>query len=84
MELVQTIFNGDYMEALKEFVRIPSLNPIFDPEWKTNKALEKQCEHLVRFVESQGLQGLEIKVLHDLFHRSAVQIHVCAGLENTD
>ena len=45
-------FDTDYLEAIKEFVRIPSLSPIFDPEWETNKALDKQCEHLVNFVKS--------------------------------
>jgi hypothetical protein len=26
-------FESDYIPAISEFVRIPSLNPIFDPEW---------------------------------------------------
>jgi hypothetical protein len=63
--LVDKIFYGEYLEAIKEFVRIPSLNPIFDPEWQQNKSLDKQCEHLVNFVKSQGLQGVDIKVLNE-------------------
>jgi len=39
-------FNTEYLEALKEFVRIPSLSPLFDPEWETNGNLMKQCQHL--------------------------------------
>jgi hypothetical protein len=27
-------FETDYLEGIKEFVRIPSLSPIFDPEWE--------------------------------------------------
>ena len=46
-------FESDYIPAISEFVKIPSLNPIFDPEWQTNKSLEKQCIHLVNFVNSQ-------------------------------
>ena len=45
-------FYTDYLEGIKEFVRIPSLSPIFDAEWQTNKNLDKQCEHLVNFVKS--------------------------------
>ena len=32
-EAVNNIFQTAYMDAIKEFVRIPSLNPIFDPDW---------------------------------------------------
>jgi len=51
-EYVKEKFYSEYIENLKEFVKIPSLNPIFDPEWETNKSLDKACELLVKFVES--------------------------------
>ena len=32
-DFVKEKFYSDYLEGLKEFVRIPSLSPLFDPEW---------------------------------------------------
>ena len=33
IDYVQEHFYAEYLEGLKEFVRIPSLSPSFDPEW---------------------------------------------------
>jgi hypothetical protein len=43
LDFIEKKFYSDYLEGLKEFVRIPSLAPIFDPDWETNKYLDKQC-----------------------------------------
>ena len=65
IEYVDKKFYTDYLEGIKEFVRIPSLSPIFDPEWETNKNLDKQCQHLVNFVNSQELQGVTMHTLRE-------------------
>lgn len=53
IDYVHHAFYGDYLEGLKgkyiynnlifplEFVRIPSLSPLYDPEWQTNGYLYK-------------------------------------------
>ena len=46
VEFVKSNFYGEYLEGLKEFVRIPSLSPLYDPQWQTNGNLYKQCDHL--------------------------------------
>lgn len=64
-EYIKEKFYSDYLEGLKEFIRIPSLSPIFDAEWETNKSLDKQCEHLQKFVRDQDLKGCTMHVLRD-------------------
>jgi hypothetical protein len=32
-KFVEDIFYKEYLEGLKEFVRIPSLSPLYDPKW---------------------------------------------------
>jgi len=51
LSYVEDNYEKTYLPALEEFVRIESLSPIFDPEWEQNKNLDKQCAHLVKFVE---------------------------------
>jgi hypothetical protein len=49
VEYVQKHFDAEYLEAIKEFVRIPSLTPCYDENWLDNKALMRQTQHLVGF-----------------------------------
>ncbi|CDW75791.1 peptidase m20 [Stylonychia lemnae] len=65
LDFVHQAFNNEYLEGLKEFVRIPSLAPLFDPEWQTNGHLYRQCDHLVNFAKSQDLKGVNITALKD-------------------
>jgi hypothetical protein len=41
IDYVQDHFFKEYLEGIKEFVRIPSLSPKFDKAWKTNGNLVK-------------------------------------------
>lgn len=43
-----------------EFVRIPSLAPVFDENWLTNGHLYRQCDHLISYLNSQSLKGVTI------------------------
>ncbi len=67
-------FNTTYLEGLKgnsclinllEFIRIPSLAPLFDEHWQTNGHLYRQCDHLVQFTKDQNIQGAKITALKD-------------------
>jgi len=70
IEYVNANFYGEYLEGLKgkllpfnmisEFVRIPSLSPIFDDQWQENRNLFKQMYHLVAFAEKVGVRGMKI------------------------
>ena len=62
---IQAHFFAEYLEGLKEFVRIPSLSPIFDPNWQENKALMRQMAHLVSFAHTQNIEGLTVTPLKD-------------------
>lgn len=64
-EFIDKHFYEEYLEALREFVRIPSLSPAFDPEWQSNGNLNRACDHMVKFAESQDLRGAKITALKD-------------------
>ena len=64
-EFVKEHFYAEYLEGLKEFIRIPSLSPIFDEHWKENRALFKQMAHLKSFAEKRGIKNMVIKDIED-------------------
>ena len=41
IEFIKKEFYGTYLEGLRESIRIPSLNPDYDPDWLKNQALFK-------------------------------------------
>ena len=41
------------------------MSPLFDEQWKENRNLFKQMDHLVSFVNKQDVKGLTIKPLED-------------------
>mmetsp|Transcript_1951 Transcript_1951/g.1412 ORF Transcript_1951/g.1412 Transcript_1951/m.1412 type:complete len:250 (+) Transcript_1951:16-765(+) len=64
-EYISSVFYTEYLDALKEAVRIPSLSPAYDPEWQQNKNLMKQADHMKAFFEKAALQGASMTVLQD-------------------
>ena len=62
---IQEHFYKEYLDGLKEFIRIPSLSPLYDPEWQTNKNLEKAIDHMISFGKAQDLQGATFTRLVD-------------------
>jgi len=65
IDYVQKHFYEEYLEGLKEFVRIPSLSPIFDEDWQTNQALFKQMDHLMNYAKAQNIAGMKLIPLKD-------------------
>lgn len=64
-------------------MRIPSLAPVFDPEWQTNGHLYRVCDHLADFAKNQDLKGCTITVLKDT-DRSPFLIVDVAATSSTD
>ena len=62
---VRTHFYQEYLSALKETVRIPSLSPSYDPEWQVNQNLYRQCDHMAEFCKGQQLANCQIHTLKD-------------------
>jgi len=46
-------------------VRIPSLAPLYDPQWQENGNLYRQLSHLESFAKKVGLKGCTITALKD-------------------
>jgi len=52
-----------FIPAMEEFVRIPNLTRLYDPEWNTNGYLHEACNHCISFAKSLDIKGLEIELV---------------------
>jgi len=52
---------SSHITNLLEFIRIPSLSPIFDEDWAQNRNLFKAMDHMIAFANKVGIKGATIK-----------------------
>ncbi|CAI2367617.1 unnamed protein product [Moneuplotes crassus] len=64
-EYVHKTFDDTFLPSLMDFVRIPNLSPLFDPEWNTNGLLMKAANHLKDFADGLGLQGYTSEIVKE-------------------
>ena len=65
IEIVHRDFDSSIIPGLKKFVEIPNLSPAYDPNWETDGLLERAGHHLIDWAKSQGIKGLEGKLLKE-------------------
>lgn len=57
-EYVNSKWEADYVPALCDFVRVPNLSPMVDPEFLTNGHTEKAMEVVDEFAKKLAIEGL--------------------------
>ncbi len=65
LEFVERYWDESILPSLIEYVRIPNKSPLFDTEWHANGYMHDAVNHMITWVEQQGLDELDIKV-HEL------------------
>ena len=64
-EYINDAINNQFLEAMFEFIKIPNQSRLFDPEWKSNKLLNKVIELAKNFAISQEIENMTIEVLEE-------------------
>lgn len=65
IDLINKKFDESALESIVEYIKIPNLSRVFDPEWATNGLLEKAAGHIKEWVEGLGLVGLTTEIIKD-------------------
>ena len=75
-------FTLNILPNLMNFIRIPNLSPLFDPNWKTNGYLFKAANLIVSYAKSLNIKNAEINLLQDSGHTPMVFIEIPASRKN--
>lgn len=54
---IEEAWQGDALEALAEFVRLPAKSPDFDPDWEQNGVLLRALEDAARWAKVRFPEG---------------------------
>lgn len=58
-------FDSHVIPTLMEYIRVPSLSPMYDPEWETNGNMEAAQQVLINYVLSLNLKNFTHKILKE-------------------
>ncbi len=60
---VATVWEGDIIPQLCDYIRIPCLSPDFDPDWKANGHLDRAVVQIRDWCAARTIDGLTVDVL---------------------
>ena len=62
LETVNTHWDNWFVAGLGDFIRVPNLTPMVDPEYLTNGLVEKAMDLVDSYINKLGINGLSKKV----------------------
>ena len=60
--MVDSLWDNWFVEGLSEFIKIPNLTPLVDPNYKTNGLLERAIDLVDTYVSKLDIKGIERKI----------------------
>jgi acetylornithine deacetylase/succinyl-diaminopimelate desuccinylase-like protein len=62
-DFIDTHFDSAFVKPLQEFVRVPNLTPMVDPEYQTNGLIQKAMECVDKNIQSLDIKDLSRTVI---------------------
>eukprot|EP01095_Lingulamoeba_sp_RSL-Kostka_P002784 TRINITY_DN136_c0_g1_i1.p1 TRINITY_DN136_c0_g1~~TRINITY_DN136_c0_g1_i1.p1 ORF type:complete len:479 (+),score=211.49 TRINITY_DN136_c0_g1_i1:56-1492(+) len=78
---IDKIWTDSVDETLSEYISVPNVSPIFDPEWNSNGFQEQAVELLVNWVKNQDIKNYSIEVVKDDDKTPLIFIEVDSSLK---
>ena len=60
---VETFWEEKILPTITDYISIPNLSPLFDPQWETNGLLDQAVELVRKWIVEQDISGAQIEVL---------------------
>ena len=79
---IEKIFTSHLLPYLMNFIRIPNLSPLFDPDWNNNGLLLKAANLIISYANSLELKNAEINLIHDKGRTPLVFIDIPSSRKN--
>lgn len=60
---VDNTWDQSILPALKQYITIPNLSPMFDPDWQANGHMDKAVELISHWIRTREVQDLKLEVV---------------------
>ena len=81
---IEKQFTINVLPNLMNFIRIPNLSPLFDPNWNKNGLLLKAANLIVSYAKSLNIKNAEINLLQDSPYTPLIFIDIPASRQNDE
>jgi len=61
-EFVDRVWDEQITQELADYIAIPCLSPLFDPEWAANGHMQKAVDHIAGWCKQRDIEGLQLEV----------------------
>ena len=79
---VEKQFTINLLPYLMNFIRIPNLTPLFDPDWRTDGLLLKAANLIISYAKYLNIKNAEINLLQDKGYTPLVFIDIPASRQD--
>lgn len=62
---IDDCYESSILPSLADYIEIPAKSPAFDRNWKENGHMDRAMAHVIAWIESQQVEGLDLQ-LHEL------------------
>jgi acetylornithine deacetylase/succinyl-diaminopimelate desuccinylase-like protein len=62
-QLVDRAWKESILPALHNYIRIPNLSPMFDPEWESTGHMERALQLAAKWAQEKALAGAKVEIL---------------------
>jgi acetylornithine deacetylase/succinyl-diaminopimelate desuccinylase-like protein len=60
---IDTLWDASVVPTLSEYITIPNLSPMFDPDWQTTGHMKRACELVRVWIEKQQIPNSRLAIL---------------------
>ncbi len=60
---IESRWKGQILDVLKQYIRIPNLSPVFDPEWDANGYMREAASLFADSVDAFNIEGLSLRTV---------------------
>jgi acetylornithine deacetylase/succinyl-diaminopimelate desuccinylase-like protein len=60
---IDRVWDEEITPALAEYISIPCLSPLFDPDWEKNGHMQKAVDHIAGWCRKREIEGLQLEVV---------------------
>lgn len=82
-QFIEKNFDESALPSLKEYITIPNLSRLYDPEWQTNGNPERAVDHLKNWVVDQNVKGLKLEIVKHEGYSPLLFIEIEGELKHT-
>ncbi len=62
-EYVDSVWDAEIIPSLEDYITIPALSPLFDPEWRKNGHIDRAMEHIAAWCAAREIRGLSQEIV---------------------